>query len=140
LTSEPRTLKERFAMSSIKARTLPLLAALAALVSLVSLVGACGGAASEPASPEFDKPVPASEKRAELRLRVDLAPAQACEEAFDLALYKNRGIDLIEWDQNAGACAGRAIVVRYLPQRTSEAEILKSARGLAAKVERAAAK
>ena len=124
-------------MSSIKARTLPLLTALAALVAVVSLGGACGGAASEPASPEFDRLVPASEKRAELRLRVDLAPAQGCEEAFDLALYKNRGIDLIEWDANTGACAGRVIVVRYLPNRTSEDDILKAAAGIAAKVERA---
>jgi hypothetical protein len=129
LTPEPRTLKERFAMSSIKARTLPLLAALA--------LSACGGAAAEPASPAFDTPVPAGEERAEMRLRVDLAPAQGCEEAFDLALYKNRGIDLIAWDGNAGACAGREIVVRYLPKRTSEDDILKAARDLAKRVERA---
>jgi len=124
-------------MSSIKARTLPLLAALAVLPVLPALVTACGGAASELASPGPDTPVPASEKRAEMRLRVDLAPAQGCEEAFDLALYKNRGIDLIEWDANTGACAGRVIVVRYLPNRTSEDDILKAAAGIAAKVERA---
>lgn len=121
-------------MSTLKARTLPLLAALAALAA------ACGGAAQEPASPSFDRPVPASEQRAEMRLRIDLAPAQRCEEAFDLALYQNRGIDLIEWDENTGACAGRGVVIRYLPRRTSEDEILKAARGLAQKVERAAAK
>lgn len=121
-------------MSSLMARTRSILAALAVLAS------ACGGSAQEPASAAFDRPVPASEKRAELRLRVDLAPAQGCEEAFDLALYKNRGIDLIEWDANTGACAGRDVVIRYLPQRTTEDEILKAARGLAAKAERAAVK
>ena len=110
-------------------------AALAA--ALAALAAACGGAASELAAPAHDTPVPASEKRAEMRLRVDLAPAQGCEEAFDLALYKNRGIDLIEWDANTGACAGRVIVVRYLPNRTSEDDILKAAAGIAAKVERA---
>jgi hypothetical protein len=136
LTPEPRTLKERFAMSSsIKARTLPLLAA-----ALAALAAACGGAASELAAPAHDTPVPASEKRAEMRLRVDLAPAQGCEEAFDLALYKDRGIDLIAWDDNAGVCAGRSIVIRYLPGRTSEDEILKAAQGIAKKVEREAAK
>lgn len=120
--------------SSIKARTLPLLAALAAFAA------ACGGVATELAAPAHDTPVPAGEKRAEMRLRVDLAPAQGCEEAFDLALYKDRGIDLIAWDDNAGACAGRSIVIRYLPGRTSEGEIVKAAQGIAKKVEREAAK
>ncbi len=123
--------------SSIKARTLPLLAVLAVLAVLAP---ACGGAAPELASPAHDTPVPAGEKRAEMRLRVDLAPAQGCEEAFDLALYKDRGVDLIAWDDNAGACAGRAVVIRYLPGRTSEGEILKAAQGIAKKVEREAAK
>lgn len=118
-------------LASIKPR--PLLAA------FTLLLAACGGAASEPVTGGHDMPVPASEKRAELRLRVELAPAQRCEEAFDLELYKNRGVDLIAWDDNAGACAGRIVVIRYLPQRTSEDAILKTARELAKKVERAAA-
>lgn len=93
---------------------------------------ACAGAAGAPPATGHDVPVPATEPRAEIRLRVDLEPAQGCEEAFDLAMYKDLGIDLIQWDANTGACSGRAVVVRYLTRKTS-AEKVKSAAGALAK-------
>lgn len=113
---------------------IPALAALAALVT-----AACGGASgAPPATPAHDQPVPAGEPRAEVRLRVDLAPAQDCEEKFDLALYRDRGVDLIAWDERAGACGGRTVVIRYLPRRIDEARVLAAARARAARVERLA--
>lgn len=108
-----------------------------ALTALASLaLAGCGGAAGlRPLAPRHDLPVPPGEPRAELRLRVDLPPGAGCEEDFDLALYRDRGVDLIQWDERAGACAGRGVTIRYLTQRTSAAELLGAVRKLAASVE-----
>lgn len=108
-----------------------------ALTALAALaLAGCGGGAGLPAlAPRHDLPVPAEEPRAELRLRVDLPPGAGCEEEFDLALYRDRGVDLIQWDERAGACAGRSVTIRYLTQRTSAAELLGAVRKLAATVE-----
>jgi hypothetical protein len=114
------------------ARPLTLLASLA--------LAACGGAVTEPAMTAHDRPVPAGEPRSELHLRVDLAPAQGCEEAFDLAMYKDLGVDLVQWDTNTGACSGRAVVIRYLPKKTSAERVMGAARALAKKVDPAAKK
>lgn len=102
-----------------------------------SLAGAfgCGGASVGPSVPEHDTPVPASEPRAELRMRVDLTPSQGCEESFDLALYENRGVDLVQWDGSTEACSGRVITVRYLPRRLPEGELLEAVRALSLKAE-----
>ncbi|MCC6557551.1 MAG: hypothetical protein IT372_31755 [Polyangiaceae bacterium] len=97
-------------------------------------VSACGAAPAAVAGPLHDAPVPASEPRAEVRLRVDLTPAEGCEEAFDLALYRDRGVDLIAWDERAGACAGRVVTIRYLPRRMHEAALLAAVRRLAREV------
>lgn len=86
-------------------------------------------------APDHDAPVAADEPRAELKLRVDLAPEQGCEEAFDLAMYKDRGVDLIQWDAAEGSCAGRVIVVRYFPKQLSAEALLEAAKGRASKAE-----
>lgn len=114
--------------------------ALAALLgaALCSALGAagCGGAdaALRLRGQGHDVPVPENELRAEIHLLVDLVPAQGCEERFDLALYKDRGVDLIAWDERAGACAGRTVTIRYLPRRTSEAKVLAAVHENAARV------
>src|SRR5689334_9162596 len=89
-------------------------------LALVALAApACGGAVQAPAAPAHDGPVPASEPRAEMRLRVDLEPGHGCEESFDLALYKNFGVDLVQWEESAGGCTGKVVTIRYLPRRVS---------------------
>ena len=116
-------------------RTLaPAALAVAALVALGT--AGCGAAPVAVAGPTHDVPVPASEPRAELRLRVDLTPATGCEEAFDLALYEHLGVDLVQWDERAGECTGRVVTLRYLPRRLAEAKLFAAVRALAAKAER----
>lgn len=114
---------------------LALCAALAAGTAL-----GCGG--SDPISifPAHDTPVPADEPRAEVKLRLDLAPEQGCEEAFDLALYADRGVDLVAWDANTGACSGRVVTIRYLSQKVRAEAVVSAARAHAVKVEALAEK
>ncbi len=97
------------------------------LVIAAVLAGACGAR-----SPEPDVPAPASEPRATLRLHVDLPRAQRCEEAFDLALYQDRGIELISWDDGS-RCEDRTITVRYLPRRTTPEQVIHEAQETGAK-------
>ena len=111
----------------------PAIALCTALVATAAL--GCGGSTLTPAMPDHDAPVPAGEPRAEMRLRVDLAPAQRCEESFDLALYQDRGVDLVQWGRSAGSCAGRLVTIRYLPRKLRAEELLAAVRAHAAKVE-----
>lgn len=108
--------------------------ALCAALTAASALG-CGGAAQGPATPQHDAPVPRGEPRAEMRLQLDLTPAQGCEEAFDLAVYEDRGVDLVEWDASRGACAGRVVTIRYLPQRLSAEALLALVRARAARAD-----
>jgi hypothetical protein len=64
--------------------------------------------------------VPASEPRAELNLVVDLPAQSDCEERFDLALYQDRGVELIRWELDAPGCQARSVKIRYLPRRLPE--------------------
>ncbi len=84
----------------------------------------CAGAAPEPArASDFDRPVPASEPRATASFVVDLEAATDCEERFDLAIYTHRGVELVAWDEATGACAGRAVQIRYLTGKLDEAAL-----------------
>jgi hypothetical protein len=99
---------------------LGLLAALGAI-----LLVACGPRADEPpARGAHDVPVPAAEPRAELRVKVDLTPRRDCDEVFDLALYQNAAIELVEWGGEPGSCLARVVKVRYLSARTTPGEVL----------------
>ena len=103
---------------------------LAAFVA-VALCGTLGCAATGPAElgPGVpDQPVPASEPRAELRLTVDLPAARECEESLDLELYRNRGVELVAWDERHGWCEGRRIVVRYLSRQLTAEQALELVR------------
>lgn len=95
------------------------------------LATGCGAAAptSPPAGPP-DAPVPADEPRAELELTVDLAPGSDCEEALDLKLYQDRGIELIEWDEARGDCEGRRLTIRYLSRQRTAEQVLEAVRAL----------
>jgi hypothetical protein len=79
-------------------------------------------------------PVPASEPRAVVRLRVDLLRAQDCEEAFDLALYRSRAIELVAWEPGSSHCAERTLTVRYLTRRASREDVLRAAAEAGAKI------
>jgi hypothetical protein len=97
---------------------------------LVAAITACS-AAPVAAAPRHDDPVPASEPRETLKLKIDLPKSASCEEAFDLALYEDRGIDIVEWGGPPTKCAGRTVVIRYLSKRTSRAQVLERVRKLA---------
>jgi hypothetical protein len=101
--------------------------ALCAAIAATTPLG-CGG--SDPVSifPAHDTPVAADEPRAQVKIKIDLPPEQGCEEAFDLALYADRSVDLIEWDKNSGVCAGRAVTIRYLSKKTSPEAVVSAAR------------
>jgi hypothetical protein len=109
-----------------------------AVLAVLAVLGGGGAAACGPAvglGPAGDVPVPPTAARATVHLMLDLAPVHGCERAFDLALYRDRGVDLVEWDRQPGACAGRRVVIRYLSARTDRAAVIAKARGLAARVE-----
>jgi hypothetical protein len=93
-------------------------------------LAACAASAQPP-----DAPVPASEPRAIVRLHVDLVRAQDCEEAFDLALYRSRAVELVAWDPGAGRCADRTVTIRYLPRQASREDVVRAAAAVAAKVD-----
>ena len=92
------------------------------------LAAACARPVQAAAAP--DQPVPPGEPRAELRLVVDLPPSSSCDEDFDLGLYRNRGVDLVQWDDQPGVCAARAITIRYLPNRLTRDRLLERVRQL----------
>lgn len=98
-------------------------------VAALLLVTGCAAAEHPP-----DAPVPATEPRAVLRLAIDLPRAQDCEEAFDLALYRDRAVEMISWDGPSGRCDGRTVTIRYLTQRASRDGVIRAATALAPKV------
>ena len=72
-----------------------------------------------------DVPAPADEPRAQLRVEVSLQRATDCEEVFDLSLYRNRGIELIQWEPSSTPCAGRKVRIRYFPKRLQREELAR---------------
>ena len=100
---------------------------------LVAAITACS-AAPVAAAPRHDEPVAASEPRETLTLKIDLPKSASCEEAFDLALYEDRGIDIVEWGGPPKKCAGRTVTIRFLPKRTTRAQVLERVRKLAVDV------
>lgn len=100
---------------------------------LVVSVAACS-ATPVAAAPRHDDAVAASEPRETLKLKVDLPKSASCEEAFDLALYRDRGVDLVEWGGPPTKCAGRTVTIRFLSKRTTRAQVLERVRALAVAV------
>ncbi len=93
----------------------------AMLIAAIALAGCGGAAASNAGRP--DAPVAASAPRQTLAFELDLDPGSDCEQAFDLALYQNRAVDLIEWDDQTGACRHRTVRVRFLSNRIGAREL-----------------
>jgi len=108
------------------------------LVAALTLSCGCATAKTAQAAADFDRPVPPDVPRDEVRLVVDLEPAQDCEERFDLALYENRGIDFIRWDDGVGSCVGRTVTIRFLPKSLNRQQVLDEVKGLTRRMEQAA--
>ena len=100
------------------------------LVAALTLCGGCATTKTAQAAADHDRPVPPDVPRNEVRLTVDLEPAQDCEERFDLALYRDRGIDLITWDDGVGSCVGRTVTIRFLPNAIDRQQVLDKVKGL----------
>jgi hypothetical protein len=110
---------------------------LARFLPLVALLPACG-AASAARAPAWDTPIPAAEARAELVVVLDLEPVSDCDERFALALYEERGVELLSWDESAGlarGCSRRRVTVRYVPGRVSRDALLARIREASRKAE-----
>jgi hypothetical protein len=101
------------------------------LVALLSASASCAAATPPP-----DRPVPPSEPRATLDVMLDLPRRVGCEDAFDLTLYENRGIDLIEWQGGStNDCTARHAKIRFLPKRLSREKTVALIKGAAVKME-----
>ena len=111
-----------------------------AIVVVATAAVACGPAVNVDApvrsAGDYDKPVPASEPRQELALLLELPAASDCEERFDLALYENRAIELVAWDEQAGGCVGREVTIRYLTSGLDQKAVLALAREHATSAEK----
>ena len=97
---------------------------------------ACGGSAPALPPAEPDKPVPASVARQTVQLTIDLERSANCEEDFDLAIYENRGVELVQWDEPAlgSECSSRHISIKFLPERLPRAELMQLVRELSTNV------
>ncbi len=93
----------------------------------------CTSAGRAVAAGPPDQPIPPGEPRAELGLTLDLMPSSSCEENFDLALYGDRGVELVEWDDQPGKCTARAVRIRYLPRRLSRDKLLQRVKALSSR-------
>jgi hypothetical protein len=111
------------------------LSSLCGLLGVALLSIGCGAASLPDVTSLPDAPVPPGEPRATVQVGLDLEPASSCEEAFELALYASRGVDLIEWQTEPSSCAGRRASIRYLPSRISRGEVLARVKSAALKME-----
>ncbi len=101
-----------------------------ALSACVPALVACGS--GRPRVATWDTPVPDAEPRATLSATVDLEASSDCDERFDLAVYEDRAVELVTWDQARG-CAGRKVEIRYLSRRTTKDAVLRRLRELTRK-------
>jgi hypothetical protein len=95
------------------------------------LLGAACAPARAAALPRHDVPVAAEEPRELVKLELDLPKTASCEEAFDLALYTERGVDRIDWNDSVHPCSARLVTIRYLPQRIDRQRLLERVKKLA---------
>lgn len=90
-------------------------------VAFALVTAACGGVPAA-TGPGPDTPVPRSEPRSDVRYQLELEPGHDCEREFDLALYENRGIDLLEWDDQDG-CRERQLTVRFFERKLTKQQV-----------------
>jgi hypothetical protein len=98
----------------------------------VGTLSACAPARVAAAPGRHDRPVAASEPRGVLKLELDLPKTASCEEDFDLKVYANPAVDLIEWSGNGRKCSGRRVTIRYLSRQTDADKVLAQVKGLSA--------
>lgn len=108
------------------------------MAALAFSVG-CGGELPPAAASGHDAPVAANEPRAQARMVLALVPRIACDEAFELALYENRGVELVTWESSAtplppGSCRELRTTVRYLPRHITRAELVRRVQQLSISV------
>jgi hypothetical protein len=90
---------------------------------LVSCTWGCGGPALAAGGPP-DAPVAAGEPRETLVVELDLPRGATCEQDFDVGLYEQRAIVLVEWLESSPRCSARHARIQYLPRRLSKAALL----------------
>jgi hypothetical protein len=103
-------------------------------IVLMGLLATACGSANVAQRPPPDLPVPASEPRERVAARVDMVPSRDCEEAFDLALYANRAIELIAWDSRVGTCADRHVSIQFFPRKISRSQVVDAVNQRATRV------
>lgn len=106
-------------------------------VVALALVAACGGELPPAVTGGHDVPVAASEPRAQVKVVLALVPRIGCDEAFDLALYENRGVELVTWASPrppSGSCRELRATVRYLPKQITRAELVRRVQQLSLSV------
>ncbi len=111
-----------------------------AFALLAAITGCAAGASGRPNEPKHDAPVPDAVPRAVIEFKFDLEPAANCEESFDLAMYEDRGVDLIKWDAKDGKCSGRTVEVRYLPSEIAQPALLAKVQKLVRHLDSSTAK
>jgi len=102
------------------------------MMALTACVGC--GASAVGTVPSPDTPLPPGEPVDAVTLSVDVPRSGDCEEAFDLALYRNRAVHLIEWDADAGRCMNRKVRIVYLRRQITRDELIAEVRGRASTV------
>lgn len=91
---------------------------------LVSSTWGCGGPALAAGGPP-DAPVAAGEPRETMVVELDLPRGATCEQDFDLGLYEQRAIVLVEWLESSPRCSARHARIQYLPRRLTKAALLE---------------
>ena len=105
------------------------------LLPTLALSLACGAG-----MPAADVPSPANEPRETTRVLIDLKKTGSCTEAFDLAVYQNRNIEMIAWQSegnekgNGPDCEQRIAEVRFLSRHISKTDVLSLLRANAIRV------
>jgi hypothetical protein len=110
---------------------------LALTVPLAVTLCACGQRPSA-RSPSWDTPVPAAEPRAKILVELELEPVSDCDERFDLALYEERGVELLAWDARGRQdqrCSERRVTIRYVPGRVTRDALLARIHKLSRRME-----
>jgi len=94
------------------------------------VLAACAGCRASGMSmvPAPDRPLPPGEPVDAVTLTVNLPRSSDCEEAFDLALYQNRAVHLIEWDADAGRCTNRKVRIVYLHRQIARDDLIAEVR------------
>jgi hypothetical protein len=67
-------------------------------------------------------------------VELDLPRGATCEQDFDVGLYEQRGVVLVEWLEASPRCSARHARIQFLPRRLSKAALLELLRKRAARV------